>query len=113
MVNVHVHLQRDGDRRCRCKGEHAYIARARTDKHLGELKCTSCGRFRDWLDGEIAATVLALVELFGRPRVAIVIRTPVAFPLDAPATDNPASITSSKGNDVDQPTHENHDYSTR
>jgi hypothetical protein len=92
IVGVHVHLQRDGDRRCRCKGEHAYIAKSETPLHIGQLKCTSCGKWRAWLDDEIAATVLALVELFGRPRVAIVIRAPVAFPLDAPATDNPASI---------------------
>jgi hypothetical protein len=87
-----VHLARDGDRRCRCKGEWASIQKSETALHIGALKCTSCGTWRAWLTDDIAATVLAVVECFGKPRTAIEIRTPVAFPSDAPATENVASI---------------------
>jgi hypothetical protein len=95
-----VHLARTGDRRCRCKGEWAYIAKSETEIHIGSLKCTSCGKWRAWLTDDIAATVLAVVEAFGKPRTAIEIRTPAAFPSDAPAADTLASIPSAESQSV-------------
>jgi hypothetical protein len=94
ILGVIVHLARDTDRRCRCKGEWASIQRSETPLHVGQLKCTSCGNWRAWLTDDIAATVRAVVEAFGKPRTAIEIRAPVATSWDAAsATDNAVSIS--------------------
>jgi hypothetical protein len=87
-----VHLARKSDRRCWCKGEWASIQKCETPLHIGQLKCTSCGNWRAWLTDDIAATVSAVVDVFGKPRTAIEIRTPEAASWDAPAPDNEASI---------------------
>jgi hypothetical protein len=61
-------------RPCRSCGETATILGSSRGPHCAELHCVACGRHVGWMSQESFNFVCAIVDRFGRPEDAIVVR---------------------------------------
>jgi hypothetical protein len=61
-------------RPCRSCGETATIIGSSRGPHCAELHCVACGRHVGWMGRESFDFVTAIIDNFGRPEAAIVVR---------------------------------------